>query len=148
MAKEESIMAETGNNNHIEPRGEIIIDRRSIDTITSYEVTEDQLMVIEGGSSSNELNYSIALLSFCVSLVVTILTTRIEGEAKLTFFWCAMLITGILGSYFAFEYHKKKKNASNIFIKIRAQKSTDALRDRASSASPVVKTSEEQSSNR
>ena len=139
-------MPETGQNQSRETRDAIVLDRRSIDAITSYEVTEDQLVMIETSSSSTELNYSIALLSVCASLVVTLSTTKIEGTAKVAVFWSAMIICAVLGSYFAVEYRKKRKNSTNIFVRIRAQKSTNALRDSVPPTSLVAETSDEQSS--
>jgi len=138
-------MPETGANNQ-DQRGEIEVDRRTIDAITTYEVIEDQLVIIETGSNSNDLNFAISLLSICASLIVTLSTTQIEGQIKLTAFWVATCVSGILGFYFLFEYRKKKKTSKSIFTTIRAQKSSRVVRDEASSKAPVTDSDQEQSS--
>lgn len=126
-------------------RGEIVLDRRSLDSITSYEVTDEQLTIIENNTSSNELNFAISLISISVSFMITLLTTRIEGPAKVAVFWSIMLITSIFGCFFALQYRKSRVNSKNIFIKIRSQKSTSAIRDNAKASIPVRTLSDEQS---
>lgn len=133
------------NQSSGENRGEILIDRHTIDSIKTYEITEEQLSMIESGASSNDLNFSIALNSVFVSFIVTLLITDIQGVAKLVFFWVATLVSGILGLYFALQYRAKKGNTVSIFQKIRDQKSTRVVRDNVAAEIPVTEIDEEQS---
>lgn len=133
------------NKSANDSRGEIVLDRRSLDSITSYEVTDEQLTIIENNTSSNELNFAISLISISVSLIVTLLTTRIESPTKVAVFWSIMSVTAILGGYFTFQYRKSRMSSKNIFTKIRSQKSTSAIRDYAEASIPVTTLSDEQS---
>ena len=138
-------MPESGINQRSD-EGETFLDRRTIDSITSYEVTEDQLVIMQNGESSNELNFAISLISIFVSLIVTLSTTQIIGDVKNIAFWSATFVSGTLGTFFLIAYIQKRRSSKNIFVKIREQKSTRALRDNAAAVSPVTEISNEHSS--
>lgn len=125
---------DTGTNHE---RGEVRLDRRAIDSITTYEITEDQLVVIENTTSSNELNFSIALLSSFATLTITLLITEINGLGRLVFIWTLTIICAILGLYFALGYKKKKQTSVRVFEKIRGQKSIEAIRDNSISSDSI-----------
>ena len=128
-------------------RGEITIDRHYIDEIKTYEVSEDQLTIVESGSSGGTaLNFCIALYSILISFIVSLVTTKIEDPAVLTFFWVVISVTLILGTYFLVTWLKAHKSSKSIFVKIRSQKSIRVIRDNAQSEAPVEDISNEQSS--
>jgi len=140
-------MNDEGNstNSH---RGEITIDRHYIDSIKTYEITEDQLTIVEAGSSGGtSLNFSVALYSVFLSFLISLLTTKIEDTATLVFFWVVTSVSFILGTFFFINWLKARKSSKAIFIKIREQKSTRAIRDNVKSDNPVTDTSAEQSEN-
>ena len=132
------------SDNH---RGEITIDRHYIDEIKTYEVSEDQLTLVENGSSGGTaLNFCIALYSALISFIIALVTTKIENAAVLTFFWVVILVTLVLGTFFLISWLKAHKSSRSIFVKIRSQKSTRIIRDNAQSESPVEDINNEQSS--
>lgn len=109
---------------------EITIDRARINSITLYDVTEDELSIIERGSpSSNYLNFSIALLSIGISGLVSILTTKIENIVTLIVFVCATIICLIIGVFLLVLWRKFSKGSDDIFLKIRSRKNPQAIRD-------------------
>lgn len=111
---------------------EITIDRARINSITLYDVTEDELSIIERGSpSSNYLNFSIALLSIGISGLVSLFTTKIENVVTLIVFVCATIICLIIGIFLLVLWRKFSKGSDDIFQKIRSRKNPQAIRDQA-----------------
>jgi hypothetical protein len=129
-------------------QGETTIDRHYIESIKTYEISEDQLMIVESGSSGGTaLNFCIALYSIDISFIVSLLTTTIGNVAILSFFWVIISVTSILGTFFLITWLKSRKSSKSIFEKIRKQKSTRVIRDNALADEPVTDTSDEQSEN-
>lgn len=121
-------------------RDEITIDRARINSITLYDVTEDELSIIERGSpSSNYLNFSIALLSIGISGLVSLFTTEIENMITLIVFVCATIICLILGIFLLVLWRKFSKGSDDIFQKIRSRKNPQAVRDQAEVSSDSTK---------
>jgi len=55
------------------------INRGKLGSISLYEVTEDELNILERGSpSSTYLNFSIGLLSIGISFFISIFSTKID----------------------------------------------------------------------
>lgn len=109
--------------------GEIVINRARFDEIQLYEISEDELTQIESGSpSSNYLNFSIALLSFGASLLITLLTTKIDNDRQFMIYVCITVISLIAGLILLQIWVKTNKISRAIFNKIRARKDTDEIR--------------------
>lgn len=127
--------------------GEIQIDRARLDSITVYEVTEDELSIIESGApSSNYLNLSIALLSVFVSFLLTLLTVKIEDDRTFNFFLFIAIATLIVGVVLLIVWLRSNKSSRNIFNKIRARKSSNQIRQAVQEESTPLETIESQPS--
>lgn len=139
-------MTRSQNQSTENPRGEITIDRHYIEEIKTYEVSEDQLTIVESGSSGGTaLNFCIALYSIFISFVVSLLTTKIDNIAVLTFFWVVVSVAFILGTFFLITWLRAHASSKSIFLKIRNQKSTRVIRDNAQAEVPVQDIDDEQS---
>lgn len=128
MAKKEHLIMTTQKNPS--SNGEIQIDRARLDSITVYEVTEDELEIIERGTpTSNYLNFSIALLSIFVAFFITLLTVEIENDRTFLFFLATTIITLIVGVILLIMWIRSNRSSVSIFSKIRARKSSDKIRE-------------------
>lgn len=109
--------------------GEVTVDRARLGSITVYDVTEDELEMIERGTpSSNYFNFSIALLSIFSSFLITLLSTKIESDRTFMFFLFTAIITFIVGGILFLLWFKSRDSVKNIFRKIRARKNSDEVR--------------------
>lgn len=99
------------------------IRREKFDSISLYEVTEEELNILEVGESSIELNFAVALFSATLSLVISIFTTTMTNIVLGIFIVCATLFS-ILGLYFIIKWRKNRGNMKCTFRKIR-----DRLKD-------------------
>lgn len=108
---------------------EISISRARLDSITVYDVMEEELEIIEAGSpSSLYLNFAIALLSICASLIPTLMLTKIEDTRVFLSFFAVCIVTGIIGVILLIMWYRSNKNVKTIFSKIRSRKAVSALR--------------------
>lgn len=76
----------------------IKVRRARVDSITVYDVTEQELDQLEkGGSGGIYLNLSLSLLSIAVSFLIAVITTEIKSDRQFTIF---VIITsvGFLGA--------------------------------------------------
>ncbi|MGB4767680.1 MAG: hypothetical protein WBP22_00315 [Candidatus Saccharimonas sp.] len=110
--------------------GEITVDIARLGSIQVYQITEDELNMIEMGTpNSNYLNFSVALLSVFISFLITLLTTKIEDDRVFNFFLLTAIVTVIIGVILLIIWLKSRYSSRNIFKKIRARKSNDAVRE-------------------
>lgn len=108
---------------------ELVIDRARLDSITVYDVTDDELSILEQGSpSSVYLNFAIALLSIAASLGVSLATTKIEDDRKFYTFLIITVLTTVIGAILLVLWYRTNKSSKGIFKKIRARKDTDTIR--------------------
>ena len=94
------------------------VKRGKFDSISLYEVTEEELNVIESGENSIELNFAIALFSAMLALVIALFTTTTSDLVKGTFIVCSILAF-VLGMYFIIKWRSNKGNVKSTFDKIR-----------------------------
>lgn len=110
--------------------GEIKIDIARLGSIQVYQITEDELNMIEMGTpSSNYLNFSVALLSIFISFLITLLTTKIENDRTFAFFLLTAIVTFVVGVILLLIWLKSRNSSKSVFNKIRARKSDDAIRE-------------------
>jgi hypothetical protein len=77
------------NQSRTEPR----IRHAIVDSLCIFEVTEDELTILEHGSpQSTLLAISIALISIAISFLITILTTTIKEDRTYNFFLFTTII--------------------------------------------------------
>jgi len=111
-------------------KDEISISRAKLESITVYDVMEEELEIIERGSpSSTYLNFSIALLSIFLSTLTTMIITKIESDRVFIGFICVCLLTGISGLVLLVLWIRSNNATKSIFVKIRARKSASKIRE-------------------
>lgn len=98
----------------------IRIRRADIDSICVYSVTEDELEQLEkGGTGSLYLNFSLSLLSICVSLLASLLLTDISSQRVFLVFVVFTTISGLAGLILFAIWYQEKKSARSIAFRIR-----------------------------
>jgi Na+/melibiose symporter-like transporter len=96
------------------------IRRARIDRLNIYEISEAELQVLEHGSpESLFLNFAIFLLSSASSLLVTLLTTKIESERLFYVFVIVTVIGFIAGLVLMFLWRRNRQSTSLVFAEIR-----------------------------
>jgi hypothetical protein len=88
------------------------------DSLNLYEVTEEELNILEEGDNSLELNFAIALGSAALTMIVSICTTTMELLTKCIFVICTIVFV-LLGLYFIFKWMITKGRVETIYHKIR-----------------------------
>lgn len=113
-----------------ETKDEISISRAKLESITVYDVMEEELEIIERGSpSSTFLNFAIALLSIFLSLLTTLFVTKIDDNRVFQGFITVCAITGIAGIVLLVLWIRTNNDTKTIFQKIRARKSAAIIRE-------------------
>lgn len=108
---------------------QITITRAKYNSITLYEISEDELDTIERGSpSSNYLNFSLVLLSTFISFVASLSLTDVQGGAFI-FFVVITVVSGMLGLILLILWMLTKSSSRQIFNKIRSRKNVEKIRE-------------------
>jgi uncharacterized protein YacL len=109
-----------------EAERKININRGSIDSLSFYEVTEDELSVLENGSASSEyLNVMIALISIAISFFATIFTVDFKTPVVFVVF-LVIAISTLIGSIgFCIAWRKSRKSHISVISKIKARMKSD-----------------------
>lgn len=84
-----------------------------------YEVTELELQQLKEGSPvALHLNFSIFLLSTCLSFLVALMTTQVSGK---TYVWFVVVIvgTGLISTVLGGFWLKNRNRSSDIVKKIK-----------------------------
>lgn len=124
-----------------EEQSSVNIIRGSIDSLTFYEVTEDELALLENGpSSSIYLNFAIGLLSICVSLFATIFTVKIDNNITFIVFLVVALVTLITGVGYLVTWFRSHKSFTAIIkrIKARTENKTKIIEIDDSSSNEII----------
>lgn len=88
------------------------------DSLNLYEVTEEELNILEEGENSLELNFAVALGSAALSLIVSLCTTTMGMFVKGIFIICTIAFV-LFGLYFVFKWIRNRGRVKSIFFKIR-----------------------------
>lgn len=124
-------LTESNNNSEITERtnGNIIssssdtvcVKRYKVDSITIYEISESDLELIERGEpTSVYLNISISLLSIFFSMLVTLLTCKLN-DIKFVVFVCIAIISAIIGIVLLIIWFRVNKSANSVIKKIKSR---------------------------
>lgn len=110
------------NNNNSSGENEVKIIRGKIGSVSLYEITDNELSLLEKGSpSSIYLNFAIFLFSIGISFLITLLTTSIE-EIKIFTSFLVFTIIGVLGGTFLFFiWFRMKGEVSEVISKIQGR---------------------------
>lgn len=112
------VTAPKGNNGSDDKAFQI--KRGKFDSISLYEVTEEELSILESGENSVELNFAIALFSAMLTLVISLITTTMSDLVKGIFIVCSVFAF-IFGFYFVVKWKKNKGKVKSTFDKIRSR---------------------------
>ena len=117
MAQGKSLVSQEDNNTG---HNEVKIVRGRVDSLSLYEITDNELDVLERGSpNSIYLNFGIFLLSIGISFLTALLSTDIQSPNTFTVFVLLSLI-GILGGIFLILlWHRTKREVTNVVKKIK-----------------------------
>jgi undecaprenyl pyrophosphate phosphatase UppP len=97
----------------------IVIYKR-VDSITIYEVTEDELETLSKGNiGSLYLNISLALLPTSISLFTVLLLTKIDSDRMFSGFLIFALLFGLIGIIFLAIWFFKRKEQQKTINKIK-----------------------------
>lgn len=89
--------------------------------LRAYTISEHELeKLVEGAPASDLLTIGLCLLSAALTLLATLLTTSLS-EIKLTLFFCALLITGLIGAICTFLGWRWRTSAKELGRQIRAR---------------------------
>ena len=99
---------------------QITVTRGKFDSLSIYEVTDNELEVLEKGSpSSTYLNFSVFLLSIGFSFLITVLTVDVASIKIFTSF-VLITITGIiLGAVLLVLWYRESDTTSEVIKKIK-----------------------------
>lgn len=101
------------------------IRRGRVDSFALFEITEQELDVLEKGSpSSLQLNFSIALLSVAASFLITLVTQTLSGKT----FTVVVVITVVgfvIGAYLMLVWAKHRASVSDTVRRIRGRLPSD-----------------------
>ncbi len=101
-----------------------IIKRGRVNSVSLFEVTEQELEQLEQGTPSNlYLNFSILLITLSISFFIALSTAKIESERVFIVF-TLVVIVGFIGSIIlGVLWIKTKINLGNVVKKIRSRMS-------------------------
>jgi hypothetical protein len=112
---------ETGEN-------AVQIRRGRVDSLSLYEITDNELEILATGSpSSLHLNLGISLLSMAVSFFIALLTTNITSERTFTVFVVIFVSTLIVGSIMMLVWWRAHKSTREIIKRIRDRLPSEEL---------------------
>lgn len=102
------------------------IKRGRFDSLNLYEVTEEELQIIEAGSPiSIYLSFAIFLISTAVSFLITLLTVKIESLRLFCIFVIICIVGFILGSILFLIWFRNRKDFKKIIAKIKSRLKTE-----------------------
>lgn len=96
------------------------IRRARIQELTIYEISEDELKMLESGSPvSLYLNFSIFLLSVAISFAVTLATVHFPSDRAYMVFVTILIVSLLIGSFLIMLWLKQHRAGSNIAESVR-----------------------------
>lgn len=101
---------------------EIPVTRGRLGSISVYEVTADELDILEHGSpNSTYLNFALVLIPTGVTFFISILSTKIEDTRVYLLFWVLALVTTIIGAVLLIVWLKTNKDSYNVMTRIKSR---------------------------
>lgn len=137
VVEEESLILtmpeQTQNEAHIKVR------RAEMDSICIYDVTEDELEILEKGSpSSLYLNFSLFLLSAAISFLASLIFTEIPSTKVFTVFAIITVVGFVLGLILLIFWYRDFRSSTSVAkrIKDRLKAETSPTKDDGDSVQP------------
>jgi len=109
-------------SNDSNKEGEIVkVKRARYDSLELFDVSENELTIIERGSpSSTYLNFAIFLLSIAISFLTTLLTVDLkENQTLFTVFTVICVLGFMVGLFLIIIWHRSKNEFDEVLKKIR-----------------------------
>ncbi len=88
------------------------------DSLTLFEVSEEEMQVLENGESNMELNLAIAVASSFITIIIALFTSQMTDIVKAIFIACAIAFL-LLFVYFIWGWRKKASEFQKTILKIR-----------------------------
>lgn len=105
---------------HVEERVTII--RGRVDSVSLYEITDNELSMLETGSSiSLYLNFSIFLLSISISFLVVLLTTTIADNRVFNIFVIVTVCGFTIGGFLLLLWYRTRYSVTELVKLIRSR---------------------------
>lgn len=128
---------ETNNTGYKEPR----IVRGRVDSLSLYEITDNELDILEKGSpNSLFLNFAIFLLSIGISFLSTLITVDIESTRIFVVYVILSAVGILIGLFLLIIWYKMKHEVSDVVKKIKRriaeQESTTTSAEQESTCGP------------
>jgi hypothetical protein len=96
------------------------IRRARIESLNIYELSEEELELLERGSpDSLFLNFAVFLLSTGISLLTALLTTDIPSERLFSVFVVVTVLSFLSGTVLLFLWRWYRRSTTKIFEQIR-----------------------------
>ena len=102
----------------------IAVNRKRINSVTIYEVSEDEITILEKGPDSSVwLNFFIGSLSIALSFLITLTTVPLNDSKTVLFliFLCLAIISFFFAIISFVFWHRGKKDHRNIINKIKGR---------------------------
>ena len=97
-----------------------LIHRARIESLVIYEISEQELMLLERGSSEAVyLNFALGLLPTSLSFLIALLATEIESTKIYIVFVVVAIVTGISGLVLLALWWQCHQSARDLFRVIR-----------------------------
>ncbi|WP_336194451.1 hypothetical protein [Providencia stuartii] len=97
-----------------------VIRRAKFDTLTIYEISEEELLIIERGSpDSIYLTISIALISFAMAIFCSLLVTDIKSNIVMTVYIVFVVVGAVVGGIMLLLWKRSKNSVSVCIANIR-----------------------------
>jgi multidrug transporter EmrE-like cation transporter len=101
---------------------EIRIIRGKVDSLSLYEITDNELETLEKGSpSSTYLNFAIFLLSVGFSFLVSLLTVKVESMKTYIAFMIFTVIGILAGVILLVLWYRERRSISKVIKKIKGR---------------------------
>src|SRR5690606_9845500 len=115
-------VSEHFSSNDSNKEGEIVkVKRARYDSLELFDVSENELTIIERGSpSSTYLNFAIFLLSIAISFLTTLLTVDLkENQTLFTVFTVICVLGFMVGLFLIIIWYRSKNEFDEVLKKIR-----------------------------
>jgi len=102
-----------------------------VDSLSLYEVTDDELEVLEhGGPSSFFLNFAVLLISTASSFLITLLTTTVLSDRTFTVFLLITLVGFVGGAILLLIWNRNRQSASSVVKRIKGRMPQEPAEDK------------------
>jgi hypothetical protein len=118
---------------------EMRIIRGAVDSLTFYEVTEEELEILANGpASSIFLNFGIALLSVGASFLAAVFTATFANILAFVVFLVIAIIALIAGAVLMVLWWNARGSSGGLVAKVKARVELEAVVDKVADPSAIL----------